>query len=165
MGTVRKVTGWVEGLGREAELDVVSTASKFTIGELAKDQKGNLYRYVQNILADGVAIADGTCVYPTTTIGVVSPDFAGGSGLTSLVVGVGISAIAAGSFGWVQVSGIHPNLYTDAGVAVSDPLIGHSVNGEADTMAAGEEHLVFGFALTTDTVTEPHSSQALIQCL
>lgn len=164
-GTVERITGWVEGLGREAHLTLSDTSAKFNIGELAKDQLGNIYRYVQNIAADSIAIADGTCVYPTTTIGVVSPDFTGGNGLTGRVVGVGIGAIAAGSFGWVQVSGIHPAVKTDAGVSAGDALVGHTVDGEADTMADGEEEFVFGFALTADTATEPHSSQAMLQCL
>jgi len=164
-GTVERITGWVEALGREAELTLSNTAAKFNIGELAKDQLGNIYRYIQNNTADAIAIADGTCVYPTIVVGVVSPDFTGGNGVTGRVVGVGIAAIAAGSYGWVQVSGIHPAVKTDAGVSAGDALIGHTVDGEADTMADGEEEFVFGFALAADTGTEPHSAQAMIQCL
>ena len=161
-GSREKVTGWVQGLGRQAELSVSDTAEQFPIGELCKDQLGNIYRYVQNIAADNIAIADGTCVYPTLNWGVVSPDFTGGSGLTSKVCGVGIVAIAAGSYGWVQVAGYHDKVKTDAGVAASDPLVGHSVDGEADTMVHGEEHLVFGFALAADTGTEPHACKAIL---
>ncbi len=165
MGTRERITGWVEALGREADLSISDTSAKFSIGELVKDQKGNIYRYIQNIAADSVAIADGTCVYGTTTWGVVSPDFTGGNGITTNVVGVGIVAIAAGSFGWIQVSGYHDAVLTDAGVSAADFLVGHSVNGECDTMADGEEEQVFGQALTADTATEPHSCAAFIKCL
>lgn len=164
-GTRLKVTGWVQALGREAELDQSNTAAKFPLGILAMDQKGNIFRYVQNIEADSIAIADGTCVYGTTTPGVVSPDFTGGNGITTNVVGVGIGAIAAGSYGWIQVSGYHDAVKTDAGVAAGDFLVGHSVDGEADTMADGEEEQVFGQALAADTTTEPHSCPAWIKCL
>ena len=147
------------------KLTTSSTTKQHDLGTVVWDNVGNAYRYVQNILADSIAIADGTVVYPTITHGVVSPDFAGGSGLTTNVVGVGISAIAAGSYGWVQVSGYHDKVKTDAGVAAADFLVGHSVDGEADTMADGEEEQVFGQALTADTVTEPHSCAAVLRIL
>ena len=147
------------------KLTSFSTTQQHDLGAVAWDNVGNAYRYVQNILADSIAIADGTVVYPTITHGVVSPDFASGSGLTTNVVGVGISAIAAGSYGWVQVSGYHDKVKTDAGVAAADFLVGHSVDGEADTMADGEEEQVFGQALTADTVTEPHSCAAVLRIL
>ena len=147
------------------KLTISSTTKQHDLGAVAWDNVGNAFRYVQNILADNIAIADGTVVYPTTTHGVVSPDFSGGGGITTNVVGVGISAIAAGSYGWVQVSGYHDKVKTDGGVAAADFLVGHSVDGEADTMADGEEEQVFGQALTADTVTEPHSCAAVLRIL
>jgi len=147
------------------KLTTSSTTKQHDIGTVVWDNAGNAFRYVQNILADSIAIADGTVVYPTITHGVVSPDFASGSGLTTNVVGVGISAIAAGSYGWVQVSGYHDKVKTDAGVSAADFLVGHSVDGEADTMADGEEEQVFGQALTADTATEPHSCAAVLRIL
>jgi hypothetical protein len=164
-GTRERVTGFPQALGREAELGVSSTTQQFPLGALCMDQKGNIYRYVINNLSDNVAIADGTCVYGTTTWGSVSPDFTGGNGITTNVVGVGIVAIAAGSYGWIQVSGYHDAVKTDGAVAAADFLVGHSVNGEADTMADGEEEQVFGQALAADTGTEPHSCPAHIKCL
>ncbi len=153
------VTGWPQGLHLGAQLEDSHTAAQYTLGLLASDQKGNVFRYVQNILADSIAVADGTCVYFTATDGVVTPDFTGGSGVSSKVAGVGIGAIAAGSYGWVQVSGYHDAVLTDGGVAANDALVGHTVDGEADTMAAGEEHLVFGFAMATDSGS-PESAPA-----
>ncbi len=159
-----KLTGFPQVAPRGG-LTGSTTTRNFALGSLAMDTEGNIYEYVQNNTADAIAIADGTCVYPTTTVGVVSPDISGGNGVTARVYGVGISAIAAGSYGFIQRSGIHDKVKTDAGVVAGDALIGHTVDGEADTMAAGEEHLVFGFALTADTTTEPHSCQAILTCL
>ena len=142
-----------------------NTVKQMDLGTVAWDNVGNAFRYVLNNLSDNVAIADGTCVYGTTVWGAVSPDFAGGQGITTNVVGVGISAIAAGSYGWVQISGYHDKVKTDGAVAAADFLVGHSVNGEADTMADGEEEQVFGIALAADTATEPHAAAASIRCL
>lgn len=128
-----------------------STSKEHDLGTVAWDNAGNAFRYVQNNTADGIAIADGTCVYPTASEGVVSPDYTGGNGVGALVVGVGVGDIPAGSYGWIQVSGYHDAVNTDGGVVAGDKLIGHTVDGQADTMAAGEEHLVFGVALTDDT--------------
>lgn len=149
----------------EGGLTASHTTAKATLGALHQSDDGNIYRYVQNILADSIAIADGKVVYPTATHGVVSCDYTGGSGLTAKVVGVGISAIAAGSYGWILVNGYHDAVWTDAGVAASEALVGHTVDGEADTMADGEEELVFGYALAADTTTDQHTVPALVNCL
>jgi len=145
----------------EGGLTGSNTVANATLGALHQSDDGNIYRYIQNDTTDAVAIAVGTVVYPTSTAFVYSPDIAGGNGVTGKVSGVGVGAIAAGSYGWVLVSGIG-TVQTDTGVAAGDPLIGHTVNGESDTMAAGEEHLVFGHALEADAA---NLVTALVQCL
>ena len=166
MGTRERVTGWVEGLGRESELGLSSTSAIFAVGELCKDQKGNIYRFVQNITADSVAVADGTCVYQTATWAVVTPDQTGGSAISTKIVGVGIAAIAAGSYGWIQVSGYHDAVKTDGAVSAGEYLMFKNVDGECDSFADGSEEAVFGIALTADTGTEPHScAAAIFSCL
>lgn len=70
-----------------------------------------------------------------------------------VVVGVAKADIASGAWGDVYVSGYCPYVLTDGTAAVGDPLVPHTVAGEASVMAAGEEHLVFGHALSTDTGT------------
>ncbi len=54
---------------------------------------------------------------------------------------------------------------TDGGVSAADPLVPHTVDNEADTMAAGEEHLVFGMALTADTTPAQEYCTAQIKGL
>jgi len=70
-----------------------------------------------------------------------------------VVVGVAAESIASGAWGDVYVSGYCPYVLTDGTVAVGDPLVPHTVAGEASVMAAGEEHIRFGHALSTDTGT------------
>jgi len=144
-------------------LTASSTAAKNKLGTVAEDVNGYKYRYVQNISADSIAIANGTCVYlASVSAWVVSPDYTGGSSTSTRVAGVGIGAIAAGSYGWIQITGIHTAVKTDAGVAAADYLVGHSVDGECDTMGDGEEEQVFGAALEADTATEPHSAACIL---
>jgi len=142
-----------------------STSKQADLGSVIWDNVGNAYRYVQNIAADAIAIADGTCVYQTVTWGVVTPDIAGGSGLGDIVVGVGVGAIAAGSYGYVQVSGYHDKVKTDGTMAAGNFMMGSATDGEAIVMANGEEEAVFGQALAADTTTEPHSCPAILKIL
>lgn len=82
------------------------------------------------------------------------------------VAGVAIVTIAKNSYGWVQVGGYHPNVREDGAVALKDALIGDGAtkDGEADTMAAGEEHLAFGFALGAATTFEDDNGDTLDCC-
>lgn len=140
-----------------------STAQQ-KVGTLLPDEDGNLYRYVQIQTADATDCADGQCVYLRDAASwIVNSDQSATAG-GGQVVGVGIGVITAGNYGWIMVAGIHDAVLTDGGVAAGDALIGHTVDGEADTMAAGEEHLVFGHALATDAGS-PESTQARIKCL
>lgn len=70
-----------------------------------------------------------------------------------IVVGVAAENIAAGEWGYVYVQGYCPKVLTDGGVAIGDPLVPHTVAGEADTMDTAEESLVFAWALETDHET------------
>jgi hypothetical protein len=91
-------------------------------------------------------------VYPANTTGTqVTMDFTGGSGLSAKVVGItpNIQDISAKQYGFIQTSGV-ATVIGDGSVAAGEAVIGHSVNGQADTMADGEEELVFGFALAAD---------------
>jgi hypothetical protein len=65
-----------------------------------------------------------------------------------LVLGVAQHAIAAGSYGYILRKGI-ASMTGDGSVADGDPIVSHA-GGLVDTMAAGEEHCVFGVALTDD---------------
>jgi len=162
-GTAQKVSGPTFALGRLADLTIVSTTQQFPLGKKVEDQLGNVYRYVQNIAADTLALADGQVVYLADDgEWIVTRDFTGGSAVGGRVVGVAISTVAYGSYGWIQTAGIHDAVYTDGGVAAGDYLVGHSVDGEADTMADGEEEQVFGQALADDTATGQETCPALL---
>lgn len=83
-----------------------------------------------------------------------------------LVAGVAIFTIPLLSYGWIQVNGWIQYVREDGSVALKDPLIGDTDDhGEADTMAATEEHLVFGFAFqATTTFTDDNGSTGLNVC-
>jgi len=94
----------------------------------------------------------------------VSGDRSGGSAVSAIkAVGVAVGAIGAGEYGYIMCEGTHPGVYTDGGVAADDPLVPHTVDGEADTMADGEEEQVFGWALADDSGTT-ESCYAYINC-
>lgn len=65
--------------------------------------------------------------------------------------GIAISAIPANSYGWIQVSG-PASCVGDGAVAFGEAVVQNG-DGTVDTMAAGEEHQVVGFALEDDAVT------------
>lgn len=82
------------------------------------------------------------------------------------VAGVAIVTIPLLSYGWIQVNGWIQYVREDGSVALKDPLIGDTDDhGEADTMAATEEHLVFGFAFeATTTFTDDNGTEGLNVC-
>lgn len=138
----------------KSSLTANDSSAQEELGVLRFEADGKAYRYVR---AEDQAIAIGEVVYPASADPddwEVTTDYAGGSATTKKVAGVAIGTITDAYYGWVQVSGNSDMVRTDAGVSAADGLIGHTVDGEADTMAAGEEHLVFGFALAADTTIE-----------
>lgn len=74
----------------------------------------------------------------------------------NMFAGVAIGTITDAYYAWIQVGGFCNKVFTDAGVSAHDALVPHTTDGEADTMAAGEEDHVFGVALADDTTTSPH---------
>lgn len=93
------------------------------------------YKYV-SVAAD-TTVANGTPLLYTDVYGVTaSSDISDGS--ANQVLGVGIGAIAASSYGWVQVSGYHSAIITngDDDIADGDTLI-LSGDGTVDSVAAG----------------------------
>lgn len=114
------------------------------------EKAGKTFRWVQFVDVDSEV---GAVCYPANTAGTdVTIDYTGGSNLGNKVVGISVSLvdISDKAYGFMQTSGVI-SVRGDGSVAAGDYVIGHSVNGEADTMAAGEEHLVFGVALEADS--------------
>ena len=123
-----------------------------TLGDVVVDA-GKFYKFVLIVDAD---IAINECLYPAATNGnSYTNDFTGGSGLGSSVgaIAIGTVDISAAAYAWVQlcVPGTSGTVRSDGSVAAGESIIGHSVNGEADTMQAGEEDLVFAKALAADS--------------
>lgn len=162
MAGTQNAVGWLSTVGVGGFQANDATAQQ-QVGVLAMDGLGNVYRYVLINAADAIDCADGQVVYmQSTSTYDVSADQS--AALGARPIGVGIGEITAGQYGWVMVAGIHDAILTDGGVAVGEFLIGHTVDGEVDTMAAGEEHLVIGQALSTDSGS-PESTPAKIYCL
>ena len=72
-----------------------------------------------------------------------------------LTIGVAQYGITAGRFGYLGRSGVF-EVEGDGGVAAGEAIVPDTTTGnpgQADTMAAGEEHDVIGVALEADTGT------------
>lgn len=131
----------------------VDSTALYDLGRLYFDfNAGNVYRYVEGDAAlSGDTCADKQVVAWMDDGWEINNDVNVGLGVTACA-GVCISAITEAAFGWIQISGMY-DVLTDGGVTAADPLVIHSVDGEADTMADGEEEQVFGVALETDHET------------
>lgn len=114
------------------------------------------YKYVQNH-ASSAALANGTpAMYvldaTDTNLNVVTTVVATGG--RNLVAGVAVGAIAAGSYGWLQIYGRHSAVLTngDDDIAALDAVIQSSTAAVVDSVAAGTAptHAVLGWALAAD---------------
>lgn len=134
---------------------VVTSTALYALGIVWHDYTtGKAYRYVEG---DAALINDTLTAKEVVTWmddgWEVTNDYSNGvSNAGQAPAGVAISSITEGAFGWIQVSGMS-DVFTDGGVAAGDPLVPHSVDGEADTMGDGEEEQVFAIALEADHET------------
>jgi len=112
---------------------------------------GSYFRYYKFV--DSVTYAAGHCLEHASANGTaVSNDRSGGSSIGGTApAGLCLRAVTEDNYGFVQVAGwnIVPVL-TDGGVAAGDCLVCHTVDGQADTMGAGEEHKMWGVATAAD---------------
>lgn len=126
-----------------------TTDLEYGLGETRETKDGKKYRYVQ--FKDAVTYAAGQCLAPANTAWTaVTNDRAGGSAISTAFGGLCLGAPSQNSYGWVQIGGVG-TCTGDGSVAADEAVVLHTVDGEADTMAAGEEHLVFGTALEADS--------------
>lgn len=142
------------GISGGALTDTYTATTSQGIADLGEMKwvDGKLYKFVQIVDQD---VAVNEVLYPANTTGTAySSDASGGSAVTARVgaVALGTVDISAASYTWVQVTqpGTFGTVRTDDGVAAGDPVIGHTVDGEVDTMADGEEEFVFAFATAGD---------------
>lgn len=113
-----------------------------------------MYRYIQFDDGDAAAGAAAkgdvlTWDVAATNKGYVVTDDESDGGQDAFA-GVAIGALTDLYYGWIQCGGFCNCITTDQGVAAGDALIVDTNDGVADTMAAGEEHFVFGKALAED---------------
>lgn len=122
------------------------------------------YRYIKGVIA---ALLQGEVCYQADLANYdkynVSNDYSVDS---PHVAGVAIVSIPLNSYGWIQVNGWIQYVREDGSVALKDPLVGDlNDDGEADTMAATEEHLVFGFTIVASaTFTDDNGNTGLNAC-
>jgi len=112
----------------------------------------------KSVLLAGSAITKGQVVAidtsaTSTAIGYTVVPAASGAAGTACVVGVALEAIASGGWGEICTGGYCATVNTDGSVAAGEYLVAHTVAGECDTMAEGEEAQVFGWATAGDVDT------------
>lgn len=111
-----------------------------------------IYKYVQ--AAADTTVANGTVLtYVDTTRTVVTNDISDSK--PNFVAGVGIGAITASYYGWIQIQGYHSAVVTNADDDISkgDTLIVDAdEDGQCDSVAAGtaSTYLPLGIAAADD---------------
>ena len=142
---------------------VYSAAGHEATGTVVENALGLPFMFVKQIGATTSAAGEWAAM-ATTGISVSTIGYVSRTAATSLVnavstvalaAGVFQSALATGSFGWVQIGGVGVTALavTDTNIAAGDPLVidgGATPVGATDTMADGEEESCCGFALTAD---------------
>lgn len=114
------------------------------------------YRYYQFLDAVTYVAGHVLTLANAATYGVTN-DVAAGSSVGKKPMGVATRVHTQNYFGFAQVGGLGAYaLLTDGGVAAGHYLVADvagGIDGGVDSMAAGEEHEVFGFALAADVST------------
>lgn len=119
------------------------TTQKHTLGFLAADASGNLYKYVSFGAAavNGEVVAfDGT--YTTSRLTNTSRGF----------VGIALATQTSSTFGWVQVYGVNSFVWADTGVTTADPLIAAATTdlGHVAAATSGDTNVgIFNMKFTT----------------
>lgn len=120
--------------------------------------EGNM-QYVYAQVIDGAVTAGAVLCMADADDVIVSPDISGGTQIAGTIpVGVAAGTVASGSYGWVITKGI-ATVQTDGTAVTGSALIpSASTDGVADciddsTVSTNTAHLVFGFALESDSVS------------
>lgn len=131
-------------------VEIGSRQDKWTLGRLYT-WAGDLYRCVKFL--DAVTYIKGQMAeWADATLAYVTNDRSGGSAIGTQTAAAGrVCRVMTQNYkGFIQVSG-NALLIGDGSVAAGEAVVPHSVDGECDTMAAGEEHQVCGVALNADS--------------
>lgn len=135
----------------------VSTTQKYPLGKVLKGEEGKEYRYVQN---KSLAAAIGSVLSHASgqTAGSapnwqVTPDVSASFTVgTTRGSGIAIGTIAVDSYGWMQTKG-YCQVETDGNVQVGHMLVRSGTDHVAEPVTAGQEHNVFGQAISNDSGT------------
>jgi hypothetical protein len=134
--------------------------------KISADLGVGFFRYVRFL--DAVAYARGhVCTYAVQTTGIpyrVTNDISGGSSVGQGVAGIACNVMTQNYYGFVQIGGM-ALVVGDGSVAAADYVVAHTVDGQADTFADGEEEQVFGYALDADsTANDPLATLNMFHC-
>ena len=143
-----------------------SVVPLYTVGKVfeTEDAAGRwaAYKYVQYL--DAVTYIAGQVMCWADTAGTkVTNDRSGGTGIgTGLEpAGIGLAVYTQNYYGFMQIAG-NALVIGDGSVAAGDFVVSHTVDGQMDTMADGEEEQVFGIALDADsTANDPLTTSAM----
>lgn len=160
----------ITGLVWKTELTANDTTAQEQQGiqryELDDTNGMKVYKYVQ-ARAD-TTVANGTpLMYTvgTTSFDDVTSDITDGG--RNAVAGVGIGAITASSFGWIQVYGYHSAVITngDDDIAADATIIYSSTDGQVDSVAAGtaSTYRPIGIAVAAD-VNADNTVATFVDC-
>lgn len=145
-------------------LTTVTTTLVVPLGTVFCDSNGGLYARFYNAGAGTTAVGDVVGQYDSTgtTFGYGSVtaatilDCSDGTTTRSLVLGIAISVVATGSYGWLQFGGYcSRSITTDGNVAKGNGLIAAdgAILATPNTTAATAHWMQFGIALADDAST------------
>ena len=125
------------------------TTPRATLGGIY-EFNGKFHKYVRFL--DAVAyVAGHICEWANAAGTSVTNDVSGGSSLGRAPAGIAPMVMTQNNYGYIQVSGV-ATVVTDGSVAAGEAVVADGgADGVGDTMAAGEEHQVIGYALEADS--------------
>ena len=114
-------------------LATVDQTAKYTVGRIFTQEDGKAYVYLQGVASCAagsvVSYIVTTPLAATTKLAIVSA-----VGL----VGVAMSAVIAGDFGWFQIAGLNLNTQCDTSAAIGQAYIGGTTGGVDSTAVVGD---------------------------
>lgn len=125
-----------------------------------------IYKYVQ--VASDTTVANGTpLLYTIATTSLDDVTYDLDDSKINLIAGVGVGAITASYFGWVQIYGYHSVVITNADddIAAGDAIIYGAADGVVDSVAAGTAptNTTLGFAVAAD-VNDDDTVAVFLDC-
>lgn len=130
------------------KLGSFDTTQKEELGAPRWDAYGNRFVYVKARSTCGIGHVVGWLRSGTASAGIVTRVKA--NSVYKLPAGVCLGSISTGGFAWIQAEGYIARVTSKSAIASGAGLCFQS-NSVATQVAAGQEHMVFGYALKTDS--------------